>query len=270
MLREYANRVAVVTGAASGLGEALARELARRKCHLALVDVNSRDLARVAAELTQFGTIVTQHRADVASESAVQAVAAAVATAHSGVHLLINNAGISVSAPFCKTAPAAFERLLQVNLLGVVYCCRAFLPLLQQESEGQILNVASCFAWLGCPRKTAYAASKGAVRAFSESLRLEFASTRVGISVLYPGPLRTNLVRNGISDSDERRRREEQFLAARGLRPEVVARRCLDALPRNPGRIVVGRLYHALDIIARLSPGLAGRLTGAAAARAGF
>jgi len=171
---------------------------------------------------------------------------------HGNVHLLINNAAISASAAFQNTEAAEFERIMHVN------------------AEGQILNVASSFAWLGYPGKTAYAASKAALRGFSESLRLDLAATGVGVTLLYPGPLNTSLVRNGISDSDQRRQREEQFLAKRGLSLERVVRRCLDELCANPGRIVVGLDYRLLDMLARWSPQLAGWGMGFGAARAGF
>src|SRR5205823_12634935 len=134
----------------------------------------------------------------------------------------------------------------------------------------QIMNVSSCFAWLGYPRKTAYASSKAALRAFSESLRLELQDSGVGVTVLYPGPLPTSLVRTGVHDSEARRDREEMFLLRRGLRLERVVRKCLDELLSDPDRIVIGLDYRLLDILARLSPRLASRVIRSAAARAGF
>ena len=270
MVREYRDRVAVVTGAANGLGRALARELAIRKCHLALIDIDSSGLAKVTGELAQLGAIVTGHCADVGSEQALQRVATEIERTHGTVHLVINNAAVSATASFADARPTDFERVMRVNFLGIVYGCRVFLPYLRNHGEGQIVNVASCFAWLGYPGKTAYASSKGAVRAFSESLRLELASVGVGVTLLYPGPLPTGLVRSGICDSEERRKREEQFLMRRGLRIERVARRCLDDLLTDPGRIVIGLDYRVMDMLARFSPRLAGRVMSFAATRAGF
>jgi NAD(P)-dependent dehydrogenase (short-subunit alcohol dehydrogenase family) len=208
--------------------------------------------------------------ADVGSEQAVQSAAAEIAGAHGDVHLLINNAAISASAGFAGTSATDFERIVQVNFFGTVYGCRAFMPFLKKHGEGQILNVSSCFAWLGYPGKTAYASSKGALRAFSESLRLEVGSDGVGVTLLYPGPLHTSLVRRGICDSEERRELEEKFLTSRGLPIDRVARRCLDELLTNPGRIVIGSDYRVLDLMARLSPRLAGKIMGFGAVRAGF
>jgi short-subunit dehydrogenase len=270
MIREYRSRTAVITGAANGLGRALARELAIRKCRLALVDIDSSGLAKLKEELVALGAVVTDHCADAGSEEAIQRVAAAIESAHGSVHLVINNAAVSASASFAHTGAADFERIMRVNFLGVVYGCRTFLPLLQSHREGQILNVASCFAWVGCPGKTAYASSKGAVRAFSESLRLELAPLGVGVTLLYPGPLHTGIVRSGVCDSEQRREREEQFLIRRGLNVERVARRSLDKLLHNPGRIVIGLDYRFLDMLARVSPGLAGRAIALGSAWAGF
>ncbi len=270
MVREYRDRVAVVTGAANGLGRALAKELAARRCHLALIDTDASRLQKVREELARTGVVVTHHCADVGSEQALQRIAAEIGSTHGAVHLVINNAAVSASASFANTGTTEFERIIRVNFFGVVYGCRAFLPFLQRHAEGQILNVGSCFAWLGYPGKTAYASSKGALRAFSESLRLEVASSGVGVTLLYPGPLNTSLLRNGMSDSEQRRNREEQFLISRGLPIERVVQRCLDQLLSNPDRIVIGLDYCLIDMLARVSPRMAGRVMGFAARRAGF
>lgn len=270
MVREYQGRVAVITGAAKGLGRALATELADRKCHLALVDIDSAELSKAGRELARPGIVVTYHVADVGSQPDLDRVASKVANAHGTVHLLINNAAVSASASFANTSATEFERILRVNFLGTVHGCRVFLPLLQGHAEGQILNVASCFAWIGYPGKTAYASSKGAIRAFSESLRWEVAGQGVGVTLLYPGPLRTALVRSGLSDSEERREREERFLSAHGLSLERVAHLSLDRLLANPSRIVIGRDYRLFDLLARLSPRLADQAMRIGSARVGF
>jgi len=245
---DYAGKVAVVTGAASGLGQALASELRRRGATVVGIDKGD---------------------ADVASREALEAVAGETRASHGQIDLIINNAGISISAPFEKTDPDDFERVMQVNFRGVVNGCRAFLPILRRPG-GQILNVSSCFAWTGYPGKTAYAASKAAIRAFSESLRLELRRDGIGVTTLYPGAVRTGIVRSGISDSPQQQAREAAFLDQRGFAPERIAKKAIDRLHGNPSRIVIGRDYWMLDLLVRISPALANRVVGGAAERAGF
>src|ERR1044071_2759099 len=148
MAHDYAGRVAAITGAGSGLGRALAAELVQRDCRIALIDIDRQKLAVVEGELSKLGAPVTQHCADVGSEDAMKEVVAAVLNTHGPVHLLINNAGISISAPFQRTDPAAFERVIRVNFFGAVNTCRVFLSCSGLAKGAQIMNVASSFAWL--------------------------------------------------------------------------------------------------------------------------
>jgi len=270
MLRSYTGKVAVVTGAASGLGLALARELARRKCHLALVDIDGEKLAAAESSLASADIRISGHTADVASAETMRDLAQRVSAEHGAAHLLINNAGIGISAPLSATSPDAFDRLMRVNFDGVLNGCRAFLPLLQQQPEAQIVNVSSCFAWLGYPGKSAYSASKAAVRAFSEALRMELAETAVGVTVLYPGIVATSIVSHGVAVSPDLRDREAAFLAQRGRNPDDAARLALDRLAGNPHRILIGSEYRLLDALTRFSPGLAARIVRWGAKRQGF
>jgi NAD(P)-dependent dehydrogenase (short-subunit alcohol dehydrogenase family) len=135
MVREYKDRVAVITGAAKGLGRALAAELAARGCHLALVD-NDSGLANTKQELARPGIVVTHHLADVASQRDLERVAMEIGNAHGAAHLLINNAAVSASASFPHTSASDFERIIRVNFFGVVHGCRFFLPLLREHAGG--------------------------------------------------------------------------------------------------------------------------------------
>jgi NAD(P)-dependent dehydrogenase (short-subunit alcohol dehydrogenase family) len=245
---EYVGKIVIVTGAARGLGAAFVAELRERGATVVGID---------------------QVDADVASGHALESIAREIRTQHGQIDLLICNAGISISAPFEKTDANDFERVIQVNFLGVVNGCRAFLPILRRPG-GQIVNVSSCFAWTGYPGKTAYAASKAAVRAFSESLRLELKRDGIGVTTLYPGAVRTGIVRSGISATEEQRAREAAFLEQRGFAPEHVARLAINRLRGNPLRIVIGRDYWMLDLLTRISPALTNRIVGAAAERTGF
>lgn len=246
--------VAVVTGAGSGIGLAVARNLVGRGCRLALIDVRGDRLEAARASLATSGPVVSVHLADVRDDDAVRRAAAEIRRELGPTAVLVNSAGVSLAGPFADTDPDAFDWVMQVNFGGTVRCCRAFLPHLRECGAGQIVNVGSCFGWVGFPAKSAYCASKFAVRGFSESLRAELQPDGIGVTVAYPGPVDSNLVRDG-RDTDERAREEEvAFLARRSLAPDLVARRIVRAIERNAARVVVGLDYRAIDLLARLMP----------------
>src|SRR4051794_845387 len=188
-------RTAIITGAASGIGRALAHALARRGCHLALADVNEPGVEETARSCTT-GTRITSHRLDVGERDAVAAFPDVVRTAHATVDLLINNAGVALGGTFEQVSEADFDWLLAINLFGVARMTRAFLPLLKASEDARIVNVSSIFGIIAPPNNTAYCASKFGVRGFSESLRHELQDTRVGVTIVYPGGIATSIAKN--------------------------------------------------------------------------
>jgi NADP-dependent 3-hydroxy acid dehydrogenase YdfG len=166
------NRTAV-TGAASGIGRSLAEVLARRRCHLALADIDDAGLQRTAELIAMPGLRVSCHRIDVADAEAVARFPPIVQASHPGVDLLFNNAGVALGGSFEQVSEGDFEWLFGINFRGVVRMTRAFLPLLKVSDDARLVNVSSVFGLMGVPGQTAYAASKFAVRGFSESLRHE-------------------------------------------------------------------------------------------------
>ena len=249
------DRVVVITGAASGIGRALASACAARGCRLALVDRLADDLRAVAGSLP---TQATTHVVDVADRAAVLAVAAEVCARHGAVHALINNAGVALAARLDETRDADLDWLLATNLGGVVNGCRAFLPSLRRQG-GRIVNIASAFALVGFAGKTAYCASKFAVRGFSEALQAELHGTGVGVTVAYPGAVATGLVSSGRAVHEQRRAVEDDWLQRHGLPPAKVAARIVRALERDEARVVVGRDAWTLDVAARWCPRLLAR-----------
>lgn len=256
---------AVVTGAGSGLGRALALELARRRFNLTLIDCDEERLAYLRRQLSAGGVDVGCCACDVSNKSAVAKAASGEKTR---VDLLINNAATSISAPFESTDPDAFDRVIAVNFLGAVHVTRAYLHRLGPGS--QICNVCSSFSWSGFPNKSAYSSSKAALKTFSETLRLELAAKGIGVTALYPGPMLTEIVRNGISVDKEAKDREHRFLRKHGISPGFVAKIALDRLRRNPARILIGSTYRAMDLSQRLAPSAALWLAGVIAKRNGF
>ena len=183
---KLAGRTALVTGAAGGIGRGIALAPARRGRHLALADMDEAALLQTAAEIEVRNTITrprVSHRLDVAGRPAVAALPAQVMAAHGAVDLLVNNAGVALGGTFGEIAESDFDWLIGINFWGVVQMTRAFLPLLADSEEARIVNVSSLFGLIAPPGQTAYAASKFAVRGFSEALRHELAGTRVGVTV---------------------------------------------------------------------------------------
>ena len=210
---------AAVTGAASGIGRALALELATRGCDLALADRDEAGLQQVAAEIRKIpARKVSAHRVDVGEPGQIQDFAKAAIAAHPGLNIVINNAGVALLGAFNEVDQAQMEWLININFWGVVHGTRAFLPHLSQQREAHIVNLSSIFGIIAPPGQTAYCAAKFAVRGFSESLRheLAMANSPVRLSVVHPGGVLTNIVRNsrtgnGITDNARRTEFDRPF-----------------------------------------------------------
>jgi short-subunit dehydrogenase len=245
----------VVTGASSGIGRAVAREFAARGARLALVDIDETRLREVAASLPD----ATTHVCDIADLESVAAATHDIATSHSSVDVLVNNAGVSAAGPIEALPIETFRRTMDVNFWGTVYMCRALLPPLRQAAarsgRAGICNVLSDFALFSLPTKAPYAASKHAARAFTESLAAELQGSGVRVTAAYPGATATDLVRKGYAVDSAKRDAEAGFLD-KGLAPEAVARRIVRAIEGGRSRVLIGRDTRAIDAAARIAPGL--------------
>ena len=255
--------VVAVTGAASGIGRALAIELAARGAGLALADRDEAGLRSVAAEIAGIHRVkVTTHRVDVGAPAEIAAFAQAAVTAHPALNILVNNAGVALLGQFSEIDQAQMDWLMNINFGGVVHATRAFLPHLAARREAHIVNLSSIFGIVAPPGNTAYAAAKFAVRGFSESLRheLQMAGSPVRVSVVYPGGVATNIVRNSVSGSgitDNARRAEtiERFDRVARTTPKDAALRIIKGIEKNQPRILIGNDARMMDILQRLRPG---------------
>jgi short-subunit dehydrogenase len=256
------NMVAVVTGAAGGIGRATAEALARRGCDLALVDIDEAALREAGDTIKRTGRRVSIHVVDVADAEAMERLPDAVVKQRGGLHLLVNNAGVSLSGPLESYALDDLRWIVGVNLWGVVHGCKLFLPHLRQQSRAHIVNICSDFGLLGFPTKTAYCTTKFAIRGFTESLRAELYGTNVGVTSVYPGPVDTALVRAKRAVDPGKRDLEAEFVASRGLSVERVAERIIRGIERNTPRVLIGLDARAIDLVTRLFPVLANTLVG--------
>jgi short-subunit dehydrogenase len=279
---ELEGRTAVLTGAASGIGRALALELARRGVHLALVDRDAPGLAATAAGLAGTGPggttpRVSAHVADLADRGAIRALPAAVADHHPRVDLLINNAGVALGGSFEQVAEADFDWLMAINFEAVVAMTRAFLPVLRAAGgPARIVNVSSLYGLISPPGQTAYSASKFAVRGFSNALRQELRGSPVGVTVVHPGGVATAIARSarvpaGLDPAQVAREREGVQRLLR-MPPERAAALIVRGIERDRARVIVGADAAVAAVLERLLPvrhwGVIERLMGAAARRA--
>jgi NAD(P)-dependent dehydrogenase (short-subunit alcohol dehydrogenase family) len=255
---KLANRVAVITGAGSGIGRATALALARRGCHLALADIDEAAARDSAATAQALGVRATAHRLDVADRAAVAAFPDAVNSAHRRVDLVMNNAGVALGGTFEQVSEADFEWLLEINLHGVVRVTRAFLPLLRQSDDARIVNVSSIYGIIAPPGQAAYSASKFAVRGFSNVLRHELEGSTVGVSVVHPGGVATSIAKNARipagapQDEVERRRKSMEKLLR--MPPERAGEIIVRGIEKRQARILVGSDAKAAAFLERLAP----------------
>ncbi|MDF2233722.1 SDR family NAD(P)-dependent oxidoreductase [Albimonas sp. CAU 1670] len=265
-MSRFEGRVCAITGAGSGIGRALALELAARGARLALADVAQAGLDETAAQARERGAEVETTTLDVCDPAALAAWAEATEARFGAVHQLYNNAGISRgSGPFLEMRQGAFERIVEVNLWGVIHGTRAFLPRLVASGDGALVNISSLNGLMAQAGLSAYCASKFAVRGFTEAIRVEMlmAKAPVQVVVVHPGGVATNIARAGLADlqeapAAERARAEasvkvyeEKLLK---MPPETAARVILDGVARGRTRIVVTRTAVWLDRFIRLFP----------------
>jgi short-subunit dehydrogenase len=253
---------AAVTGAASGIGRALALELAARGCDLALADRDEAGLQTLAAEIAgAHSRKVTVHRVDVGEPGEIADFAATAIAAHPGLNIVVNNAGVALLGQFSEIDQAQMDWLMNINFWGVVHGTRAFLPHLARQREAHIVNLSSLFGIIAPPGQTAYAAAKFAVRGFSESLRheLQMAKSPVKLSVVHPGGVSTNIVRNsragsGVTDNARRAQSIERFDAVARTTPAAAALRIIQGIEKNQPRILIGNDARMMDLLQRLRP----------------
>jgi len=264
-MRTLRDRVAVVTGAASGIGRATSIALAKEGCDLAISDVNMTGLEETARLIRATGRKVCSHEVDVADKQRMLKYVDEVMDAYGQVHILVNNAGVSVAGTFEDHSIEDFEWLFGINVWGVIYGCKFFLPHLKASDEAHIVNISSVFGIVGVPKQTSYCASKFAVRGFTESLQLELKDQGVGVTSVHPGGVDTNIARDSRGHQDLKDAASK--VLGRGVSPEHAAGKILGAIKGNKPRQLITREAYALDLIKRAAPESAQWLIGRTAER---
>lgn len=257
-MKQLQNKVAAITGAASGIGRMLAAGLAKERCHLAISDIDEKGLSETQKMIGDSVTVST-HRVDVSRQEDVLRFAEEAASHHGGVDLIFNNAGVSLG-DFLETVPLEdFKWLMGIDFWGVVHGTMAFLPLLKKRPEGHIINISSINGILPNPNNGPYCAAKFAVKGYTETLYQEMMGTKIHVSCVHPGGIKTNIGRNarvnrtlyGITkDSAVELYDKELFKTT----AEQAANIIISGVKRNERRIMVGNDAKVLDILTRLFP----------------
>jgi hypothetical protein len=275
-MRDLRGWVAAVTGAASGIGRALAHELGRQGCELALSDVDAAGLEETRAALSAGGTKVSAARVDVADGKAVFDWAEEVAARHGRVNLVANNAGVALGATIRNMTLDELDWLMGINFRGVVHGTKAFLPHLTRAGAGHIVNISSVFGLIGFPGQGAYNAAKFAVRGFSECLAMELAIEKspIGVTCVHPGGIRTSIARNariGANEPVDQTRDElaEDFERIARTSADRAAQVIVAGVRRGRRRVLVGPDAHAISLLQRLLPERYQHLVAFGAARRG-
>ena len=262
---EFLGKVAVITGAGSGIGRALAVSLAQQGCNLALADINTESLEQTQvildSDLFDGSVQVTLHTVDVSQWSDVQALAESVKEQHGRVNLLINNAGVGLGSLFKDASLDDMRWVMDINYWGVVYGCKAFLPLIKKTGGSTIVNVSSVFGLVTVPMSTAYCSSKFAVRGFSDALRHEvgYMGSDIKVACAFPSGIKTAIAQNSkvtlhtkskTSVEQQKANMEAHFLTT----PEQAATDILNGVRKGKSRIKVGKGSTLMDLASRLFP----------------
>jgi NAD(P)-dependent dehydrogenase (short-subunit alcohol dehydrogenase family) len=264
-MRKIQGAVAVVTGAGSGIGRALAVNLASQGAQLALADVNAAGLEETLKLLGSASA--RSYSVDVADRSAVQGFAHAVEKDFGRASLLVNNAGVALFGTFAELTLEEMEWLIGINFWGVVHGCKFFLPLLQREADAHIVNVSSVFGLIGPPGQSAYCSSKFAVRGFSECLREELRTTGVKVTCVHPAGIATRIAETArvgaATRVEEHAQARERFTKVATITPAEAARVIVRGILADKNRVLIGKDAYRIDFLQRLMPARANAMLSA-------
>lgn len=253
--KPFQDYTAVVTGAASGIGQALALKLASLGANLAIADLDNEGLAETERQLNNIGGKTKCYLLDVAKLSDIQQFAADVQSDFQRIDIVVNNAGIGMSSPLSDTPYKDFEKLLGINMWGVIYGSQEFLPFLKQQPHAYLVNISSVLGLFAMPELGVYNTSKFAVRGYTETLQQELADSSVHVACVHPGFIKTNIAKNShIKDpkklADGVKRFEENAKTTATIAADII----VSGMLKNKPRILVGRDAVFLDLVQRLLP----------------
>lgn len=251
-----AGKIAVITGAGSGIGRALALQLNRDGCALFLSDINPEGLNATLAALARKDIRADGQVLDVADKAGVHAWAERIAALVGHVDIVVNNAGVALVTTVEDSNYDDLEWLMGINFWGVVYGTQAFLPLLRRAHQGHLVNLSSVFGLIGVPTQSAYNAAKFAVRGYTEALRQEMDGTNVHVCCVHPGGIKTNIARvaRGGDQTMTPEQRGQEFEKLARTSPEVAAEKIINAIEKRKKRLLIGTDAVIISLLCRLFP----------------
>jgi NADP-dependent 3-hydroxy acid dehydrogenase YdfG len=267
-MKNFKDRLVLITGGNSGIGEAIALAFAKEGARLILTARDTERLNAVRERCASLGAQVETFAADVTDEAQMQALADHVHATHEVVDVLVNNAGVVMAGLLTEVEASDWRRLHDINVMGVVHGCRAFLPRMVARGQGgHVVNMASASGLIGMRGMSTYSATKFAVVGLSESLRAELRRSHIGVSVICPGYVKTPIAgkvkRVGALDTESAKKHIDREFEQNSVTPEWVADRTLRAIRRNVPLAVIGRQARMGWFVKRWAPGLLERMISA-------
>lgn len=238
-MRNFAGKTAVVTGAGSGIGRATAEALAEQGATVAVTDVDPQSAGETARIINDRGLEARAFTLDVSDPDKIAKAAQQIRESVGVPAVLINNAGIAVGGYFLDMSPEIWQRIIAINLMGVIHCTRAFIPAMAASGQpGHVVNISSMLGYTQARGVSAYCTTKFGVLGFSESLRAELVDHGIGVTAICPGMIRTNIINSGVLESpdediEEKRKTIDAMYEKRNYPPEKVARAIIKAIRRN-------------------------------------
>ena len=259
-MRILTDKVAVVTGGSSGIGQAIALELVNCGCKVAIIGTSQARL-EATLELMPKSHQCRAYVCDVSDRAAVADLANTVEQDFGQIHIIVNNAGITSSAPFAEFDMQLFDRIVHINFFGVVNCCHAFLPKLQAHGHGHIVNMSSMLGFIGVPNQSAYVSTKFAIRGFTESLWAELDDTDIAVTGIYPGTIQSEILKRANFSDDREKEAMMKMMDRFGIPASDVATKTVEAIRRRSREVIIGKDAKMLVGLNRIHSGLCHRMT---------
>lgn len=260
-MKNFQGRVAAITGAASGIGRALAINFAKMGCHVAISDVNETELEKTAESARSYGVNVTSQTLDVANKEGMHQWADQVVKDHGKANIIINNAGVALVDTIEQMKYDDLEWLMGINFWGVVYGTKAFLPHIKAAGEGHIVNISSVFGIIAVPTQGAYNAAKFAVRGFTEALieELDVEQSPIKATCVHPGGIATNIaadsrVNTELDSFESKEKMSADFAKVARTSPDSAAKTIINGITKEKRRVLIGPDAYVIDNMQRFLP----------------